>query len=122
MYVYVGAPHSEVIGFSNINDLRMITAKEGLQILAKVGLTRNELASYFSGYDKIGCYAVSPPALFKQPLSLEALRSRSGFSPPQSFVALSRRASEWLALRELGQWPRGTREHQAIWKVKGRSQ
>lgn len=117
MYLYVGSPHSELIGFANVNELRTITLKEGLQILGKTSLTKRELDSYFGGYEEIGCYTVSPTTLFKQPLSLDVLRTRSGFSPPQSFVALSERASDWLAQEQLVQAPHDGRKHQAIKKV-----
>ena len=100
MYLYVGAPHSELIGFVHVNALRTISLNEGIRILANTGLTTRELESYFTGYEDLGCYAVSPATFFKQPLSLETLRTGSGFSPPQSFVALSQRASDWLAQQE----------------------
>ena len=120
MYIYIGSPHSHLIGFVDVNDLCTITPKEGFQILAKTGLAKGELDAYFRGYERIGCYAVSPLALFKQPLPLDTLRARSGFSPPQSFVALSERASDWLAQQELVESPRNShRKHHAIQKVTG---
>jgi predicted transcriptional regulator len=97
MYLYVAAPHSELIGFVYVNALHTIVLNEGIRLLTKTGLTRDELESYFTGYENLGCYAVSPTTLLKPALSLEALRAGSGFSPPQNFVALSRRASDWLA-------------------------
>jgi predicted transcriptional regulator len=112
MFFYVGAPHSELIGVSSIKQLRAINFKAGLRILGKSGLTRRDLESYLSGYPEIGCYDVSRITLFKQALSLEALRSRSGFSPPQSFVALSRRASDWLDQQDMIDLPHGGRKQQ----------
>ena len=117
MYFYVGSPHSELIGFADVNDLRTITFNEGLQILGKTGLTRRELDSYFSGYEGLGCYALSRTTIFKQSLSLETLRTRSGFSPPQSFVALSQRASDWLAQQEPVELPGERRKRQTARKT-----
>ena len=111
MYLYIGSPHSQLVGFTSINEVRPINFKEGLRILVASGLTRRELASYFSGYEKVGCYVISSVAVFKQPLALETLRARSGFVPPQSFVALSERASKWLAQQELVQPARDALVH-----------
>lgn len=96
MFVYIGAPYSELIGFCAIKNLREITLKQALGLLPRSGLTREDLEAYFLGYREIGCYSISHVSLFRTPLSLEILRSRSGFSPPQSFVSLSCRASSWL--------------------------
>jgi predicted transcriptional regulator len=109
MYLYVGAPDSVLIGFADVNEVRTITRKDGIKLLARTGLTRREFDSYFAGYEILGCYAVSRTTLFKQPLSLEFLRSRSGFSPPQSFVALSQRASDWLAQQTIVGPPQDSR-------------
>lgn len=119
MYLYVGSPHSELIGIADIGELRTITLDEGLQILGKTGLTRYELDSYFSGYEDLGCYTLSGTTIFKQPLSLEALRTRSGFSPPQSFVALSQRASDWLAQQEAVELPSVRRKRRVSRKTMG---
>lgn len=119
MYLYVGSPHSELIGFADIGQLRTITFNEGLQVLGEAGLTRYDLDSYFSGYEGLGCYALSGTTIFKQPLSLEALRSHSGFSPPQSFVALSQRASDWLAQQEPIELPGERRKRQIARKTMG---
>ena len=113
MYLYISSPHSQLIGFTSINEVRPIDFKKGLRILVASGLTRQELASYFSGYDNVGCYVISPVAVFKQPLALETLRATSGFVPPQSFVALSERASEWLAQQELVQPARDDRSNRS---------
>ena len=86
MYLYIGSPHSQLIGFTSINEVRPINFKEGLRILVASGLTRRELASYFSGYEKVGCYVISSVAVFKQPLALEILRARSGFVPPKALL------------------------------------
>ncbi|TKB63230.1 MAG: hypothetical protein E8D47_13115 [Nitrospira sp.] len=96
MFVYICAPYSELIGFCSIKKLRRINLREGLQILGQSGLTREDLEAYFLGYEEIGCYSISHISLFRTPLSLESLRNQAGFSPPQSFVSLSRRASGWL--------------------------
>jgi predicted transcriptional regulator len=119
MYLYIGSPHSCLIGFVNINGLRSIAPQDAEQIISSTNLTTNELNSYFAGYERIGCYAVSPVALFRSALSLDTLRVASGFSPPQSFVALSRRASDWLAQQELVGPPRDRRKERTSSKVTG---
>ena len=96
MFIYVGSPYSEIIGFSIIKDIKPMTFTEGIRLLDKAQITKPELEMYFQGYSSVGGYRVSKITLFDSPVSLQTLRGESGFSPPQSFVFLSKRASIWL--------------------------
>ena len=107
MYLYVGSPHSHILGHADVKDVSSLSLQEGLRALPTTGVTESELRAYFTGYPNIGCYLIGPVVTFARPLSRQELHAQSGFSPPQSFVALSFRASEWLAQHALSVPPRG---------------
>ena len=104
MYLYVGRPHSKLIGFARVLALRDVTHSQAALLERHTGLTTEQLNTYFGKYGKLGCYVLSSVTLYAEPLTYVQLREQSGFSPPQSFVALSRRASEWLRTIRAMEW------------------
>jgi predicted transcriptional regulator len=82
MFIYVGSPYSEIIGYSIIIDIKPMTFIEGIRLLDKARITKPELEKYFHGYSSVGGYRVSKITLFDSPVSPQTLRGESGFSPP----------------------------------------
>ena len=54
---------------------------------------------YFEGYDEIGLFVLDQFEEITNPIELTELKQEAGFNPPQSFVALSHRASGFLDKR-----------------------
>lgn len=110
MFFYIGAPYSELIGYSFIKKVTRINLSEALELVDGACITRDELEKYFQGYGEIGCYQVYDITLFKAPISLADLRGETGFSPPQSFVSLSMQAMRWLDEKPIYK-PKGYHHH-----------
>ncbi|GJL86603.1 hypothetical protein [Hyphomonas sp. KY3] len=96
MYIYVGSPHSEIIGRAEINSIELLDFDSAVSLLESAKLTKQELSSYFGNDPVVGCYDIANIELAAEPLSLNSLFHHSGFHPPQSFVRASIGASSWL--------------------------
>lgn len=96
MYIYVGSPHSEIIGRAEIKSIQLLDYDHAVTLSESAHLTKEELIAYFGSYRMIGCYTIGKIELAKLPLSLAKLHEQSGFHPPQSFVRASLGASRWL--------------------------
>jgi predicted transcriptional regulator len=99
LYIYINSPEKILIGFTNIDDTKKVIFSEAKILLEKARLTEEELQNYFLGYTNIGIYFIGPIRKFKTPIKLEELNKEMGFIPPQSFVALSHDASNYLSNR-----------------------
>jgi len=96
LYIYLGAAASSLVGFANILKLHDIDLNGALKLAEKSGLTERDLRGYFAGRESIGCYRIGDIFLFDRAIPLKELRQESGFNPPQSFLFVSKKASEWL--------------------------
>ena len=99
LFVYVGSPEKVLLGYCEINELKKVALHEAEQYLEQACIDRNELEEYFRGYKGIGLYVVGSLNKLYSPLRLDELKEKTGFIPPQSFVALSHRASSFLFQR-----------------------
>jgi predicted transcriptional regulator len=95
-FVYVASPFSEILGMFQIAHLKPVTLSEALQLAQSAAISEAELRVYFTGYQSIGCYSVGDISLFRNPVTLATLRGVCRFYPPQGFISLSQKASEWL--------------------------
>jgi predicted transcriptional regulator len=95
-FVYVASPFSEILGMFSIAQLKQVSLSEALQLAQSAAISEAELRVYFDGYQSIGCYSVGDISLFRKPVTLGTLRDVCRFYPPQGFISLSQKASEWL--------------------------
>ncbi len=96
VYIYLASPHSEVVGFFTLMNLRRVSLSEAKTLEHDAHLTARELQDYFEGYDAVGCYAIKDTVLLLVPIRLTEIRQALRFYPPQSFVVASIVASDWL--------------------------
>lgn len=99
LYVYITSPDKILLGYCEVQELRKVTLSEAKRYIAQANIDRQELENYFRGYEELGLYLVGSLKRLSPAFSLEELSEETGFTPPQSFVALSQRASAFLAQR-----------------------
>lgn len=96
MFLYVGSPTSCVIGVARISRIDHLSRIEANSEMQDACISEKEIFEYFKGYSEIGAYRISNIRFFKEDLSLKYLRREAGFSPPQSFVRISKKANDWF--------------------------
>lgn len=96
LFIYLGSPASCLVGFANVRELLEIDLNGALALAKQAGLIETDIRNYFSGRDTIGCYRIGEIFLFNKVIPLIKLRKSAGFTPPQSFLFLSKKASHWL--------------------------
>lgn len=96
MFLYIGSPTSSLIGVAHISRIEHLSRIEATSEIRDACISEKELNEYFEGYSEIGAYRISDIRLFKEDLPLKHLKQEAGFSPPQSFVRVSKGANEWL--------------------------
>lgn len=92
IYFYLNAPHSVIPARAVIRRVRAIRITEALSNTKGLSLSKDEIATYSSGQQKIGVYELGRIEISKKSPSLRWLRSKMLFFPPQSFLFLSKRA------------------------------
>ena len=92
IYFYINAPHSVIPARAIIKRVRDMPTTEALSRAKDLSLSKDEITSYLSGQRKIGAYELGRIEKAKRCLSLEWLRKKMVFFPPQSFLFLSKQA------------------------------
>ena len=90
IYVYVGSPHSFILGRLPVLKYERLPLDAALKRAPHAGLSREELALYLFNYDSVAAFTVRALELARSARSLSYLRSSFSFSPPQSFLVLSK--------------------------------
>lgn len=96
LYIYLGKPASALVGFANVSKLLIVNLDEALRLAKPSGLTDSDIRDYLDGHEKIGYYQIGNIYILDEAIPLKDLRELAGFSPPQSFVFLSKKAANWL--------------------------
>jgi len=96
MYLYVGSPRSSLVGVAAIERTEDFSLEDALAECESAAISQVELEKYFKGYEKIGGYHLSDICFFEDALSLAYVSEETGFTPPQSFVRVSKDADQWL--------------------------
>lgn len=96
MYIYISSPIKTLIGRARIKSVKKLPADNSLEFAKGAAISQEELKEYIGTYEEVGIYEIDRIHLFSCPVPLDYLQSKTGFTPPQSFVALSHRASELL--------------------------
>jgi predicted transcriptional regulator len=99
LYIYLNRPSSRVIARANIKKIDFVGLDEALKLSKKAAITTNELKSYMTGRDDVGMYFLKSVELATKPFSLEEMRENMRFTPPQSFVILSKNANNMIRKR-----------------------
>ena len=96
MFLYIGSPTSCVIGVASILRIEHLSRIEANSEMQGACISEKEIAEYFEGYSEIGAYRISNIRFFKEDLPFKFLKREAGFSPPQSFVRISKQANDWF--------------------------
>lgn len=90
IYVYVGSPHSLILGRFPIHRYEQLPVDDALKRADEAGLSREELTQYLTDYDSVATFSVGALEPAPCPRPLAQLQSAYSFSPPQSFLVLSK--------------------------------
>ena len=96
MYLYIGSPHSRIVGFASVTSIDKYTLSEALAARGRANISELDLVQYFGRSETIGGYNIGLITEFSEPLLLPYLKREAGFVPPQSFVRVSKEAEKWL--------------------------
>lgn len=97
LFVYIKTPMKCLIGWYEIEKIEKVSAEEAKKYMKDASIAESDLREYFEGYLEVGIYVVGDFYRLNNSMTLEELNNRTGFTPPQSFVALSHRATEFLS-------------------------
>jgi predicted transcriptional regulator len=100
VYFYFGGPSRQISLRGRVREITEISVKDALSLATSLCISKEEISAYCEGTPTIGICKIHKLQKARQPVSLEKLRSRLSFFPPQSFVILAleaKRAIDELA-------------------------
>jgi predicted transcriptional regulator len=87
IYVYATAPMQAVIGFATIRGVERSPIEQIWTAYREVAhINRNDLEDYYKGVDAGYVLVLQAPVRLTEPVSLDVLKSKLDFTPPQSFA------------------------------------
>ena len=96
MYIYINSPASILLARARIRSIFSISQNEALKRSDEFQLTAEEIKRYFHEATEVGAYALGSVEVAARPPSLEWLRRRLTFNPPQSFFFLAPAAQKLI--------------------------
>lgn len=88
VYFYFGGPSRQIAFRASVREIAEIPVNTALSFATSLCISRLEIRSYCEGTPTVGICKIHKIKKAHQPVSLEKLRSRLLFFPPQSFVIL----------------------------------
>ncbi len=95
MYVYIGAPESSIIGRARIKHCEQQGIDAALRKCKDGHISESDLRQYAGRYSELFVFTIGPVELWRNPLNLATLRELR-FTPPQSFLVLSKEGKKRL--------------------------
>ncbi len=92
IYFHINSPKSAICARASLKGIDHLDLKSAIDIEKFLGLSRDEIISYFGHLDSIGVYLLENIELAEVEVSIGKLAERLIYNPPQSFFALSRPA------------------------------
>ena len=89
LYIYASAPLCAIIGVCEIKSVERLKIKAALALSKAGRIDETELRSYIGKYADVGVFRIGKVKIAKKYLSLDQLRSKGRFFPPQSFLFIS---------------------------------
>jgi len=96
IYVYVGTPIKAIVGRLPLERLEVMPVTECLHLTTAGAIAKDELVQYANNYKGLFVFWVGKYQRANQEVDFDYLNSRHGFSPPQSFLLLSRQGKKQL--------------------------
>ena len=96
VYLYVGAPIKEIIGYAEVQHIQDVSLDEALSLTEQGAISPQEVANYVGNGSSVHAIWIHSLILFSEPLSLLELREATSFNPPQSFCNISKELQEML--------------------------
>ena len=90
IYVYAGIPIKAIVGRLLVEKIEVLSIEESMRHLTKGAITEEEFSRYAAGYKELFVFTVANYQAAKKAADLENLKNRYGYSPPQSFLVLSK--------------------------------
>ena len=86
-YIYSTSPVRAMVGMAEIDDITKLPIDELWEQFSDTAfIEKADFLKYFEGVDSGYALHFKHPTSFSEPLSLDYLRSKYGFEPPQSFL------------------------------------
>ncbi len=87
MFVYASAPIQALIGYATIMDVEKRDVKDIWNVYNEVAyIKQDDFNGYFLGRDVGFVIRLGQPVSLSAPIGLSVLKSKLGFTPPQSFA------------------------------------
>lgn len=92
VYIYCKSPISSIIGKAEVSQIGFVPVSEAVREGNRLSMTHDEITKYCSGQETIGLCRLENLVRFSHPLNLASICQKLDFTPPQSFVILSKHA------------------------------
>ncbi|MDT3684028.1 MAG: hypothetical protein RO009_03165 [Pseudorhodoplanes sp.] len=94
LYFHVNSPISAICGRVRIDKITMITLQQAIRLAEQLNLPPDAIAQYVGHDGRVGCYHLGSFQIPSVALHRSTLTERVKYSPPQSFLILSKSAKE----------------------------
>ena len=96
IYVYVSTPTKAIVGRLPVKKVEVLSVRECMGYATAGAITQDELSKSATGYKELFAFTVGNFKPANRVAGLNQLRSRHGFTPPQSFLLLSKQGKRQL--------------------------
>lgn len=90
IYFHINAPFSEIRARARIDTIKMISKQDAVRLHKQLDLSIDEIRAYVGAASEIGAYSVAEFEIASNNITARALQEQMIYSPPQSFLFLSR--------------------------------
>lgn len=89
VFIYVGVPVKQIIGFAAIDRIEKIGLSDALRLSDDGCISEVELRRYIQKDDSVYAIYIRDTVIFRKSVLLESIKTEFGFNPPQSFSNVS---------------------------------
>lgn len=94
LYAHINSPVGAICGRTKIKRICNISLNEAIGLSNEIGLSSEDICAYVGNDRSVGCYQVGSFELALNPARTEIINDRINYSPPQSFLILSKSAKQ----------------------------